>query len=182
DQKGAELLLGQGDMLVVTPSQTEARRCQGTLVDDREARGVVKFLKSVATQNFERALISIRASSKGEDGGDGADPSSAHKQDPLFDKAVEIMIESGRGSVSLLQRRLAIGYGRASRLVDLMGQAGLLGEHKGSQAREVTVTMEEWQRMKEMRDSQEREGTVFQRSGAGGGDDDALRMHDEPGY
>jgi S-DNA-T family DNA segregation ATPase FtsK/SpoIIIE len=183
DQKGAELLLGQGDMLVVTPSKTDASRCQGTLVEDKEARGVVKFLKSVAEPSFERQLLTIRAVSKGEggEGEGGADASNAHKQDALFDKAVEIMIESGRGSVSLLQRRLAIGYGRASRLVDLMGQAGLLGEHKGSQAREVIVSMEEWYRMKEMRDEAEREGTVFERPGDAG-DDDALRMHDEEGY
>ena len=181
DQKGAELLLGQGDMLVVTPSQTDARRCQGTLVDDRETRGVVKFLKSVATQDFERQLITIRASSKsGSDDATGG-AMNAHKEDALFDKAVEIMIESGRGSVSLLQRRLSIGYGRASRLVDMMGQAELLGEHKGSQAREVNVSMEEWHRMKAMRDGAEREGTVFERPGDAG-DDDALRMHDEEGY
>jgi S-DNA-T family DNA segregation ATPase FtsK/SpoIIIE len=181
DQKGAELLLGQGDMLVVTPSKTDASRCQGTLVDDREARGVVKFLKTVAAPNFERQLLTLRAANKGEGDGEGSgDAANAHKQDTLFDQAVEIMIESGRGSVSLLQRRLAIGYGRASRLVDLMGQAGLLGEHKGSQAREVIVSMEEWQRMKELRDQQEREGTVFQRPGDS--DDDALRMHDEEGY
>ena len=86
------------------------------------------------------------------------------------------MIESGRGSVSLLSRRLSIGYGRASRLVDLVGQAGLLGEHKGSQAREVIVSMEEWHRMKEMRDEVEREGTMFERPGA------ALRIDDEEGY
>ena len=159
DREGAELLPGQGDMLVVTPSQTDARRCQGTLVEDKEARGVVKFLKSVAAPNFERQLLTIRAVNKGEG---GIDAQSAHKQDELFDTAVEIIIESGRGSVSILQRRLAIGYGRASRLVDLMGQAGLLGEHRGSQAREVIVTMEEWYRMKELRDQQEREGTVFE--------------------
>ncbi|MFM2164635.1 MAG: Stage sporulation protein [Planctomycetota bacterium] len=182
DQKGAELLLGQGDMLVVTPSQTDARRCQGTLVDDKEARGVVKFLKSVAAPSFERQLLTLRAPVAGEGGETDAGGSNAHKEDPLFDKAVEIMIESGRGSVSLLQRRLAIGYGRASRLVDLMGQAGILGEHKGSVAREVVVTSEDWQRMKQLRDEQEREGTVFERAGGGGSDDDALRMHDEEGY
>jgi S-DNA-T family DNA segregation ATPase FtsK/SpoIIIE len=175
DQKGAELLLGQGDMLVVMPSKTDASRCQGTLVEDKEARGVVKFLKSVAEPSFERQLLTIRAVSKGEGEG-GADASNAHKQDALFDKAVEILIESGRGSVSLLSRRLSIGYGRASRLVDLVGQAGLLGEHKGSQAREVIVSMEEWHRMKEMRDEAEREGTMFERPG------DALRIDDEEGY
>ncbi len=182
DQKGAELLLGQGDMLVVTPTQTEARRCQGTLVDDKEARGVVKFLKTVATQNFERQLMTIRAKSagKGDGSGEGDGGMAGAKEDPLFDKAVEVIIESGRGSVSLLQRRLAIGYGRASRLVDLMGLAGILGEHKGSQAREVVVTMDEWQRMKQIRDEAERSNTVFEslvdNSDA---DSDALRFHDE---
>ena len=70
-----------------------------------------------------------------------------HERDPLFDEAVGIIIESGRGSVSLVQRRLSIGYSRASRLVDQMALAGILGEHKGSVAREVLISMEDWQRM-----------------------------------
>ena len=163
DQKGAELLLGQGDMLVVTPSQTDARRCQGTLVDDKEARAVTKFLKTVAAPSFERQLLTIRSgavANTGNDGGSGGGEDA--ERDELFDKAVEIIIDSGRGSVSLLQRRLAIGYGRASRLVDQMGLAGILGEHKGSVAREVIVTMDDWRRMKVIRDEQERDGTVFQ--------------------
>ena len=179
DQKGAELLLGQGDMLVVTPTQTDARRCQGTLVDDTEARAVTKFLKTVAAPSFERQLLTIRSgaiANTGEGGG-GEDV----VRDELFDKAVEIIIESGRGSVSLLQRRLAIGYGRASRLVDQMGLAGILGEHKGSVAREVVVTMDDWQRMKLIRDEQERSGTVFQGANNADQDSEALRFHDEGG-
>ncbi len=183
DQKGAELLLGQGDMLVVTPSQTDARRSQGTLVEDKEARAVTKFLKTVAAPSFERQLLTIRsgqvASGGGGDGGEGGGDADGER-DPLFDKAVEIMIESGRGSVSLLQRRLAIGYGRASRLVDQMGHAGILGEHKGSVAREVVVTMEEWARMKEMRDEAEASGTIFQKHyDNSDADSEALRFHDE---
>ncbi|MEL6797362.1 MAG: DNA translocase FtsK, partial [Planctomycetota bacterium] len=69
-------------------------------------------------------------------------------EDPMFDRAVEIVLETKRGSVSLLQRRLAIGYTRASRLIDLMGIAGIIGEHKGSVAREVTISLEEWEAMK----------------------------------
>ncbi|MFZ9882136.1 MAG: DNA translocase FtsK, partial [Phycisphaerales bacterium] len=183
DQKGAELLLGQGDMLVVTPSQTDARRSQGTLVEDKEARAVTKFLKTVAAPNFERQLLTIRSgqvASGGEGGGEGGD--AGGERDPMFDQAVEIMIESGRGSVSLLQRRLAIGYGRASRLVDQMGLAGILGEHKGSVAREVVVTMEDWQRMKALRDEAERDGTVFQTHyDNSDADSEALRFHDEEG-
>jgi len=184
DQKGAELLLGQGDMLVVTPSQTDARRCQGTLVDDKEARAVTKFLKTVAAPSFERQLLTIRSGqvSGGSGGsGEGGDAGATEtERDELFDKAVEIIIESGRGSVSLLQRRLAIGYGRASRLVDQMGLAGILGEHKGSVAREVVVTMDEWKRMKELRDEQERSGTVFQTHyDNSDADSEALKFHDE---
>jgi S-DNA-T family DNA segregation ATPase FtsK/SpoIIIE len=157
DQKGAELLLGHGDMMVVTPSSTDIRRCQGTLVTDGETRKVSRFLKDIATPSFERSLLAIRgASSKGDEGGGegGGEPDDGER-DPLFEKAVEIMIESGRGSVSLLQRRLAIGYGRASRLVDQMGLAGILGEHKGSVAREVVITLDDWHRMKAMHDQSE---------------------------
>jgi S-DNA-T family DNA segregation ATPase FtsK/SpoIIIE len=183
DQKGAELLLGQGDMLVVTPSQTDARRCQGTLVDDKEARAVTKFLKTVAAPSFERQLLTIRSgqvANSGNSGEAGEGGAVETERDELFDKAVEIIIESGRGSVSLLQRRLAIGYGRASRLVDQMGLAGILGEHKGSVAREVIVTMDEWKRMQELRDEQERSGTVFQSHyDNSDADSDALKFHDE---
>ncbi len=147
DQKGAELLLGQGDMMVVTPSGSgELRRCQGTLVTDAETRRVVTFLKDVAAPSFERSLLAVRSSANvSANEGAEIDP---NERDPMFDKAVDILIETGRGSVSLLQRRLAIGYGRASRLVDQMSVAGILSDHKGSVAREVLITGDDWARMK----------------------------------
>ena len=150
DSKGAELLLGQGDMLVLTPAGSELRRCQGTLVADGEARKVTKFLKNVAMPTFERSLVQIRGDRSASGGGGEEGDGAAFERDPLFEKAVEIIIESGRGSVSLLQRRLAIGYGRSSRLIDQMGLAGILGEHKGSVAREVLITLEDWKRMRAM--------------------------------
>jgi DNA segregation ATPase FtsK/SpoIIIE-like protein len=113
------------------------------------------------TLNYGEKGVTDRSFVDGSDPKNFLAPYRFFQKDADFDQAAEILIESGRGSVSLLQRRLAIGYGRASRLVDLMGQAGLLGEHKGSQAREVVVTMEEWQRMKAIRDKAEREGTVL---------------------
>ncbi|MBL9119544.1 MAG: DNA translocase FtsK [Phycisphaerae bacterium] len=164
DHKGAELLLGQGDMLVLTPSSTELRRCQGTLVTDGETKKVAKHLKEVAAPTFERSLIAIKGTQAQQaeaGGGMGEGGLSATEKDPLFEKAVEIIIESGRGSVSLLQRRLAIGYGRASRLVDQMGLAGILGEHNGSVAREVVITMDDWKRMKAMAEEHAADGTVF---------------------
>ena len=160
DQKGGELLLGQGDMLYLSPKTSKLMRSQGTLVDDHEIRRVVKFLKDVAGPSFEHQLLQIRtgtavASGLGgdEDGtendGDGAHDGLANAQrDPLFNKAVEIVLETRKGSVSMLQRRMAIGYTRASRLIDAMGQAGIVGDHKGTVERDVHITPEEWQAMK----------------------------------
>ncbi|MBT8487108.1 MAG: DNA translocase FtsK [Phycisphaerales bacterium] len=147
DSKGAELLLGQGDMMFLTPHTSEIMRAQGTLVEDTEIRKVARYLKQVAVPSFERSLMAVKTASSGGDG------LPVDERDPLFDDAVRVMIESGRGSVSLLQRRLSIGYGRASRLVDQMGQAGILGDHKGSVAREVMITLEEWEQMRAIEES-----------------------------
>ena len=152
DHKGAELLLGQGDMLFLQPHTSELRRAQGTLVTDSEIRKVARFLRDVAKPTFERSLVRIRP-----DGGEASDPlagGAGEERDPMFDEAVRIMIESGRGSVSLLQRRLSIGYSRASRLVDQMALAGILGDHKGSVAREVLITLEEWEQMRQLEEQQ----------------------------
>lgn len=154
DQKGGELLLGQGDMLFLSPSSHKLNRAQGTLVDDKEIRRVTKFLKEIAGPSFERSLVQIRgAAGSDEDRLAATENNSsaslkAAQEDPLFDRAVEIVLQTKRGSVSLLQRRLAIGYTRASRLIDLMGIAGIIGEHKGSVAREVMITPEEWEAIK----------------------------------
>jgi S-DNA-T family DNA segregation ATPase FtsK/SpoIIIE len=142
DQKGAELLLGQGDMLYLSPRTSKLTRAQGTLVDDGEIRRTVKFLKEIAQQNFEPQLVQLKAP-----GGDSSVEEEAAK-DPLFEDAVSVVLESQRGSVSLLQRRLTIGYSRASRLIEAMAHAGILGDYKGSQAREVNITVEDWEAMK----------------------------------
>ena len=159
DQKGGELLLGQGDMLLLNPSSDKLMRCQGTLVDDGEIRRVTRFLRDVAAPSFERSLVQIKHGAKAEDAerlaateNNSSASLAAAQEDPLFDRAVEIVLETQRGSVSLLQRRLAIGYTRASRLIDLMGIAGIIGEHKGSVAREVLITPDEWEAIKAMAD------------------------------
>ena len=158
DQKGGELLLGQGDMLMITPRSSVSMRAQGTLVDDREIRRVVKFVKEVSTPTFERQLMQLRTDGGGVEGeehefGSAEDHEARMRQsaseDPLFERAVEIIIESQRGSVSLLQRRLAIGYTRSSRLIELMGMAGIIGKHKGSVAREVMMSMEQWEQIRD---------------------------------
>ncbi|MCG8403345.1 MAG: DNA translocase FtsK, partial [Firmicutes bacterium] len=143
DQKGGELLLGHGDMLILSPRSAELTRAQGCLIDDMEVRKTVKFLKTIAQQSFEPQLVQLKS-------GDQVSVDEESMNDPLFDKAVMIVLETKRGSVSLLQRRLTIGYARSSRLIEAMAASGILGDHKGSQAREVQITPEEWEAMKEM--------------------------------
>ncbi|WP_428387038.1 DNA translocase FtsK 4TM domain-containing protein [Mucisphaera sp.] len=138
DQKGGELLLGHGDMLFLSPRSSKLTRAQGSLVDDSEVRAACKFIKTQAQQNFEPSLVQLRSEEIDAD---------LSQRDEMFDEAVRVVIESHRGSVSLLQRRLGIGYGRASRLIEEMEAAGILGEHKTAQAREVNISLEEWEAM-----------------------------------
>ncbi len=154
DQKGGELLLGQGDMLYLSPKSSKLTRAQGTLVDDKEIRRVVKFMREIASPTFERSLMQIKGSTSADED-EGGEPGQLDSRglanaqsDPLFDQAVEVVLETKRGSVSLLQRRFGIGFTRAGRLIELMGEAGILGTHKGTVAREVTMTLEEWKAMK----------------------------------
>jgi DNA segregation ATPase FtsK/SpoIIIE, S-DNA-T family len=142
DQNGAETLLGEGDMLFLKPGTSELVRAQGTYLDDNEIKGIVKHLKDVAEPQFHPELTQIKT----------IDPSDMVK-DELFDDGARIVLESKRGSVSLLQRRLNIGYARASRMIEMMAASGILGEYKGSQAREVMITLEEYENIRKNMDS-----------------------------
>jgi len=130
DHNGADKLLGQGDMLYVPPGSADLSRVQGCFVTDQEIRSVVDFLAEQGPPKYSRELVQKRNASD-------KDPSEL---DDLFDEAAKFVVETQRGSASLLQRRFSIGYTRASRLIDLMANDGLLGEFKGSQAREVLCT------------------------------------------
>jgi len=140
DQNGGEVLLGQGDMLFLPPGSHKLMRAQGTYLDDDEIHAVLDDLSARAKPEFHPELSRIK-SADAEDG--------TFLRDPLFDDAVKVVVESKRGSVSLLQRRLTVGYSRASRLIDQMADAGIVGEYKGSQAREVLLTSGEWKAMRE---------------------------------
>ena len=140
DQNGADVLLGQGDMLFLQPGTSSLIRAQGAYVDEAEIRRVVAELRKTGEPRFNQELLRLNARPAGEADGE---------RDELFDKAVEIVLTSQRGSVSLLQRRLQVGYSRASRIIDQMAEAGILGDYKGSQARECLLNLEDWQAMKE---------------------------------
>jgi S-DNA-T family DNA segregation ATPase FtsK/SpoIIIE len=142
DQNGAETLLGEGDMLFLKPGTSDLARAQGTFVDEAEIKRIVKHLKDVAEPQFHPELTRLKTVDTSE-----------MSRDELFDDAVRIVLETKRGSVSLLQRRLNIGYARASRIIEMMASSGILGEYKGSQAREVIMTLEEYERIREQMDA-----------------------------
>ena len=136
DQNGGETLLGQGDMLFLKPGTSDLIRCQGAFLEDSEVEAVVGHLKNVAKPQYHPELMQLNTVDV-----------SGLKKDDMFDDAVRIVLETKRGSVSLLQRKLSIGYARASRIIELMGASGILGEYKGAQAREVLLTLAEWEAM-----------------------------------
>ncbi len=138
DQNGAEKLLGKGDMLFLPPGTSKLSRVQGVYVSDDEINRIVDYLKQMSLPEFSPEL-KVWQSSVTEDN---------TAKDELYEEAVRIILETQRGSVSLLQRRLEIGYSRAARLIDLMAEDGIVGEYKGSQAREVFVTLEDWESQK----------------------------------
>ncbi len=172
DQKGAELLLGHGDMLFLSPRSSELTRAQGTLVDDSEIRKTVRFLKEVSSPSFEPQLVQIKG---------GGEIELDDERDELFDEAVRMVIETNRGSVSLLQRRLNVGYSRASRIIEQIARAGILGDYKGTQAREVTITIEEWDAMQAQaaRDAGEGVDDVAESASADGSSGDAYQDEGE---
>lgn len=135
DQNGAERLLGMGDMLYMPPRSSTIGRAQGTYASDREVKRVVGFLRERYPQEFSDELVSLST----------APLLDSAEKDELYDEAVRIVLNEQRGSASLLQRALSIGYTRASRLLDLMRAEGVVGAYKGSKASEVQMTIEEYE-------------------------------------
>jgi DNA segregation ATPase FtsK/SpoIIIE, S-DNA-T family len=166
DQNGAETLLGQGDMLFLKPGTSDLIRAQGTFVSDDEVRRIVKHLKEVAEPQFHPELTQLGQASTAE-----------MIEDELFDDAVRIVLDSKRGSVSLLQRRLGVGYARASRMIEQMAALGVLGEYKGSQAREVMMGVEDWEQLRD-----ELEKQKISEAGVQKADDSTYVSEGQQGY
>ena len=145
DEMGAEKLLGNGDMLFLIPGTSQTVRAQGTYVADHEIERVVQYYQERYEPQYSKELLGLARKSK-----EGSRRARlAKERDPLYEEAVEIVLRERRGSTSLLQRALGIGYGRAARLIDYMAEDGIVGEYNGSQAREVLITLEEWESMRQ---------------------------------
>jgi len=151
DEGGAERLLGSGDMLYLAPSTSHLTRAQGTYVSDEEINAVIDFFSDVQPEYSPELIKLTAAASSAASGGGSGTEGGARLHDDLYDQAVEIVIREGRGSVSLLQRALGIGYGRAARMIDYMAEDGVVGDYNGAQAREVICTLDDWEDRKAAR-------------------------------
>jgi DNA segregation ATPase FtsK/SpoIIIE, S-DNA-T family len=144
DELGAERLLGNGDMLFLIPGTSHIIRAQGTYVNDTEINRVRRYLEQYPVE-FSREMMQLQVA-----GGPGGKERGAalKERDELYEPAIEVVVREGRGSCSLLQRALGIGYGRAARLIDFMAEDGIVGEFKSGSAREVLYSWEEWETLK----------------------------------
>jgi S-DNA-T family DNA segregation ATPase FtsK/SpoIIIE len=154
DEMGADKLLGKGDMLFLQPGTSTLIRSQGTYLSDEEIRRVVEYLE--CDPCFAQELVQL--SSAGSKGGKSL-LETLRARDELYEAAIEVIVREGRGSVSLLQRALGIGYGRAARLIDFMAEDGIVGNYNGSQAREVLYSVEHWDQVKQNGQPTERVAT-----------------------
>jgi len=148
DECGADRLLGNGDMLFLSPGTSQILRGQGTYLSDEE---ITRVMAAVGTSEPQYAaeLVNLQPAPSG----DAAAAGSPKDKDDMYDAAVEVVIREGRGSVSLLQRALGVGYGRGARLIDYMAEDGVVGMYAGSQAREILLTMEQWEAKKAARNA-----------------------------
>ena len=134
DQAGAETLLGQGDMLFKPLGTSRLQRLQGAYVTEEEVALVVEQCRSQRAQELDESLLVAPEAEGGEDENDGEfDPN----EDPLLEKAIEIVMQTQTASVSLLQRRLRVGYTRAGRLIDMLERRGIISGYEGSKPRRV---------------------------------------------
>jgi S-DNA-T family DNA segregation ATPase FtsK/SpoIIIE len=136
DTSGAESLLGQGDMLFKPLGTSRLQRVQGAYVSDEEIALVVEACRSQREQELDESLLEAPGVQvvEGEDDED-FDPD----EDPLLEKAIEIVVQTQTASVSLIQRRLRVGYTRAGRLIDMLERRGIISGYEGSKPRRVLV-------------------------------------------
>jgi len=135
DTNGAETLLGKGDFLFMKTGDPKPMRGQCCYVSDEEINGVIDFIKKQGQPEYNENVLKPQAT---------AGIGSNDEKDEMYDEAVRVVVETNQASVTILQRRLRLGYSRAARLIDMMEQQGLVGPYAGSKARDILVDREKW--------------------------------------
>jgi S-DNA-T family DNA segregation ATPase FtsK/SpoIIIE len=146
DASGAESLLGQGDMLFKPLGTSRLQRLQGAYVSEEEVTLIVEQCRSQRGQELDESLLEL-PEAFAEDALEGTDGVFDPDEDPLLEKAIEVVVQSQSASVSLLQRRLRVGYTRAGRLIDMLERRGIVSGYEGSKPRRVLVDENELDRV-----------------------------------
>ena len=146
DMNGAEQLLGQGDMLFLSPQTARPIRIHGGLVTEAEIESIATFLREQDHPSYQEEIL------EGADEQEGRVVEIEDMHDPLYEEAARFVVESGRASTSLLQRRLRVGYGRAARLLDMMEHEGLITPPDGSKARKVLASPDYFEEIEKTKD------------------------------
>ena len=133
DSNGAENLLGNGDMLFVPPGTSYVQRVHGAYVSEVEIEKMVDFLKTQGEPQYNDAILAV------EDEDDGDNPLADMDRDEHYEDAVRLVVESSQASISMIQRKLRVGYNRAARMVEMMEAEGLVSPPDGCKPREVLV-------------------------------------------
>ncbi|MDQ3164406.1 MAG: DNA translocase FtsK, partial [Actinomycetota bacterium] len=146
DGSGAESLLGQGDMLFKPLGTSRLQRVQGAYVSEEEVALVVEQCRHQRPQELDESLLELPEGVGGDDDGETHDGDFDPDEDPLLDKAIEVVVQTLTASVSLIQRRLRVGYTRAGRLIDMLERRGIISGYEGSKPRRVLVDSAELER------------------------------------
>ena len=156
DTAGAEKLVGRGDMLYAPLGEGKPKRVQGCFISSEEIERVVNFVKENGETDYDESVIdkinaAVAEKEKGnaKSGGNApSEQSAADEGDEMLPAAIDVVMETGQASVSMLQRRLKLGYSRAARIVDEMETRGIVGPFEGSKPRQLLITKEQWQELK----------------------------------
>ncbi|MBP5459680.1 MAG: DNA translocase FtsK, partial [Clostridia bacterium] len=150
DMVGAEKLLGNGDMLFNPLGASKPTRIQGCFSTDGEVEKVVNYIKNQETSVYDEEVLkdiesaATAAENANNKGGGVSGPGGEVAGDDLFEKAIQVVVEAGQASTSMLQRKLGVGYARAGRLIDELEENGIIGEYQGSKPRAVLITRQQW--------------------------------------
>lgn len=158
DAQGAEKLVGRGDMLYAPLGAGKPKRVQGCFISDTEVQRVVNAIAKNATANYDSEVAAqieknMQQGGKNAPKSAGETPAAESDCDELLEQAVEVVLETGQASTSMLQRRLKLGYARAARIVDEMEERGIVGPYSGAKPRELLITKEQWDARKNAADN-----------------------------
>ncbi len=144
DMGGAEKLLGNGDMLYMPVGTNKPVRVQGAYIQSSEIRSVIDFLKNNSDSDYNEDMIADMEKRAVETKGTAGTRDDDDSEDPMFKTAVEVILDAGQASTSLLQRRCKLGYARAARIMDEIEQAGIIGPSEGAKPRQILISRQQW--------------------------------------